>query len=135
VQEEISLNDYIGSNVLIRFVLVSDGFLEFDGFYFDDFNVSKILPGTNAISEPLEASAPTLMPNPASNYVLISCAPINSESMISVTDITGKIVLEIPCNAQQSTIRIETEDLNAGVYHVRIHQKGASSKPAKLVVY
>ncbi|MBL0341495.1 MAG: immune inhibitor A [Bacteroidetes bacterium] len=51
VKEEISLDDYLGTNVQLRFVLVSDGFQEYDGYYFDDLLVTKVLPGTNSIQE------------------------------------------------------------------------------------
>lgn len=39
VLEEISLNDYLGQTIDIRFILESDGGLRMDGFYFDDFSV------------------------------------------------------------------------------------------------
>jgi hypothetical protein len=135
VQEEISLDDYIGYNVIIRFQLVSDGFLEYDGFYFDDFSVSKILPGTNSIDENITIRTPLVMPNPASEYVLVSFEPTNQPGNLLVTDLTGKIVKGIPYDGQESTIRMQTSTLNAGVYSVRLIQKDGSSKPVKLVVY
>jgi hypothetical protein len=135
VQEEISLDDYIGYNVLIRFQLVSDGFLEYDGFYFDDFTVSKILPGTNSINENISIQSPLVMPNPASEYVLVSFEPNNQPGSVTVTDLTGKIVKEMPYGGQESTIHVQTSSLGAGVYSIRLLQKNGSSKPVKLVVY
>ncbi|MCH8318291.1 MAG: immune inhibitor A, partial [Bacteroidetes bacterium] len=45
VQEIMSLNDYLGQTISISFVLNSDGGLEKDGFYFDDFQVFISYPG------------------------------------------------------------------------------------------
>ncbi|MEL6864544.1 MAG: M14 family zinc carboxypeptidase, partial [Bacteroidota bacterium] len=39
VEEEIDLSEYIGTFIFLRFQLISDGFLEQDGFYFDDLEV------------------------------------------------------------------------------------------------
>ena len=136
VEEEISLDDYIGSNVLIRFVLSSDGFLEYDGFYFDDLTISKVLPGTNSIEEDGVASlAPILMPNPASGYAYVSFNTAQQNSTLEIADLTGKIIQNIGLKSGETSIRINTEQMTSGVYLVRVMQNGISSKPAKLVVY
>lgn len=136
VQEEVSLDDYIGYNVLIRFVLSSDGFQEYDGFYFDDLTISKVLPGTNSMEEyPLSNITPVLMPNPAQGYTYVSFDLIQNFAQLQIFDLTGKVVREIPIPAGMNTVRIETDQLNHGIYLVRINHNGQSSQPAKLVVY
>ena len=40
VLEEISLSDYLGQTIQVRFQMESDGGVTQDGFYFDDFQVS-----------------------------------------------------------------------------------------------
>ena len=40
-QEQFSLADYIGDNVMLRFRMISDNSLNTDGFYFDDIEVSE----------------------------------------------------------------------------------------------
>lgn len=40
MREEISLSDYIGQTIQVRFILESDGGVTDDGFYFDDFSVN-----------------------------------------------------------------------------------------------
>ena len=42
VQEDISLDSYIGSNVLIRFNLISDDVLNRDGLYLDDIAIETV---------------------------------------------------------------------------------------------
>ena len=45
VLEEINLSDYLGQSINVRFQLESDGGLNQDGFYFDDFSVYYIENG------------------------------------------------------------------------------------------
>ncbi|MFT4660862.1 MAG: carboxypeptidase T [Patiriisocius sp.] len=42
VQEFISLSDYVGQTIQVRFQLVTDGFVTADGFYFDDVEISTL---------------------------------------------------------------------------------------------
>ncbi|MFM8951091.1 MAG: M14 family zinc carboxypeptidase, partial [Bacteroidota bacterium] len=136
VQEEISLDDYIGYNVLVRFVLASDGFLEYDGFYFDDLSITKVLPGTNSIQElGMELNTPSLMPNPASTYSYATFTPQVNESSLEISDMTGRIVMTQPIQDGMTSMRIETSNWKSGVYFVRLKNQNSQSKPAKLVVY
>lgn len=40
VKEAINLKDFIGKKIKVRFVLKSDNYTNYDGFYFDDFKVN-----------------------------------------------------------------------------------------------
>ena len=40
VKEEINLSDYLGSSILVRFKIISDQYVQEDGFYFDDFQIN-----------------------------------------------------------------------------------------------
>ncbi|HON19217.1 MAG TPA: M14 family zinc carboxypeptidase [Salinivirgaceae bacterium] len=42
VLERISLNNFLGKSIKVRFRLVSDGSIAYDGFYFDNFSVKKL---------------------------------------------------------------------------------------------
>ena len=48
VLEEINLSDYLGQTINVRFQLESDGGLNQDGFYFDDFSVYYVENGPAA---------------------------------------------------------------------------------------
>lgn len=56
VFEEISLSDYLGQTIRVRFVMEADGGVTEDGFYFDDFSIAYN-----------DASAPTV---PTANFTL-----------------------------------------------------------------
>ena len=51
VLEEVSLNDYLGETILIKFLFFSDGFVRADGFYFDDLNVVSYQSNTTSTEE------------------------------------------------------------------------------------
>ncbi|HPW67129.1 MAG TPA: M14 family zinc carboxypeptidase [Salinivirgaceae bacterium] len=42
VKEYISLEEYLGKTIYLRFILVSDDLVSLDGFYFDDFKLMKM---------------------------------------------------------------------------------------------
>ena len=58
VLEEISLSDYLGETIKVRFRLQSDGGVREDGFYFDDFKMFY--------SEPPQGTAPIASFTPSS---------------------------------------------------------------------
>jgi len=41
IKENINLKDFIGKKINIRFILKSDDYTNYDGFYFDDFKVNE----------------------------------------------------------------------------------------------
>lgn len=41
VNETVSLNQFLGQSVKLRFKLIADSYIEKDGFYFDDFTVNR----------------------------------------------------------------------------------------------
>jgi len=134
VKEEISLDDYIGGNVNIRFVLGSDWGQEYDGFYFDDVTITTVLPGTNSIPESTDISITSVMPNPASEYVFVNFNNRVSNAKINIYDTLGKLVLQQNVSSESASIKIQTASLKSGVYFVRLENKGISSTPAKLVI-
>jgi len=130
VQEQISLTDYLGSTVLMRFVFGSDGALSYDGFYFDDFMVSvNYVGGLND-----ETLIPlSLAPNP-SNEAFILSAPYLLEGSVIVLDQTGKVVLKQAIPNGQKQVSVSTRNIPAGVYYVTTDAVKTNSRPAKLVV-
>lgn len=76
VKEEIDLSDYLGSSVLVRFKIVSDQYVEEDGFYFDDFQV-------NIITGCLANSYSTISPSACQTYTSPSGVIYNSSGTYS----------------------------------------------------
>ncbi|MHA7057622.1 M14 family zinc carboxypeptidase [Aquimarina sp. M1] len=71
VLEEISLSDYIGETIKIRFQFASDGNNEEDGFFFDDLKVNTINQNILNVQDN-EFSKFIVFPNPAKDILQIS---------------------------------------------------------------
>jgi bacillopeptidase F (M6 metalloprotease family) len=133
VKEEITLDDYVGGNVNIRFVLASDGFQEYDGFYFDDITITTILPGTNSIDETAEGSILSVTPNPATDYIYVNIQNSSANGKIKVYDTLGKIVYQQNINGSAASVKIPVNDLKQGVYFIRLENNAGNSAPVKMV--
>jgi carboxypeptidase T len=135
VKEEIDLADYLGSNILIRFQLVSDGFQEYDGFYFDDVLVTKVLPGTNSVEENLQSQATiSIQPNPASTYTFVNLNPRNTNSTLVVYDAIGREVVKTKIASGTASFRLETSNLSPGIYVIRIADETGLGSPVKMII-
>ncbi|PHI18357.1 hypothetical protein CEQ90_18445 [Lewinellaceae bacterium SD302] len=139
VKESISLDDYLGQSVLFRFYFYSDGAVEEDGFYFDDFEVLG-LPIVSSISE-----------NDARGLIINSVAPNPFTEMINVAltldrpastlelklvDPLGRTVLNQPLGAKTDGIQrveLRTEKLANGIYFLQVFQDGELAAVRKVV--
>jgi bacillopeptidase F (M6 metalloprotease family) len=116
VFEEMSLNDFIGGNLLIRFSIITDPFLELDGFYFDDLKIEYVTANTG---EQAFSNTPFISPahpNPASDFSFINYSGLKEGSSISVFNSLGEKVIEKKINAKNGTVRLDVGDLASGVY-------------------
>jgi hypothetical protein len=57
VKEEIDLSDYLGSSILVRFQIVSDGGVREEGFFFDDFEINIMTGCLNNTTSSITESA------------------------------------------------------------------------------
>lgn len=131
VLEEISLSDYIGETIHVRFQLESDGGAREDGFYFDDFKVLYTIDDAGLNEFSFEAKA---FPNPANDELTISTSmPINSGE-IQVLDQNGKIVLRKRITEVSNAFVIKTTQLSNGIYSVYVTGENNFALPVKVVV-
>jgi len=116
VKEEMSLNNYIGQTILIRFRLKSDGYVNADGFYFDDLAVNaigsasgyKIVPSFNTVS---------IYPNPANTRLTIESSLLNANYNIYNT--VGQQVASGTTN--QTKTELDIQNLPEGIYYLKVH--------------
>lgn len=138
VKEEMSLDNFVGQNIYIRFRLLSDWGLEYDGFYFDDLEITKILPGGVGIIEVLQNNlvAYACMPNPANDYTVINynLTKSNNDAVLLFTDATGRTVKNITLNKNQSSIKIDLQNMETGIYFYRVFSDDSRSVVRKLIV-
>jgi hypothetical protein len=121
VQEEISLNGWLGKEVKFRFRLVSDWWVNADGFYFDDFIVEAIIDTTTNLHEDrlLKLKA---FPNPAVD--MISFTGIEGNNLnIKIFNSNGSIVLYEVFSHQA----VDISTLPNGIYHCIITDEKVSA--------
>ncbi|HKC66616.1 MAG TPA: M14 family zinc carboxypeptidase, partial [Bacteroidia bacterium] len=123
LKETIDLSAYLGQNIKLRFNLVSDGGVDYDGLYFDDISVQKITASSNAINQIAGQTAQiSLYPNPNNGSFILNFNPVSSESYkITVYNILGEEIYSTEQNnAEKSLPEINLTNAANGTYFVHI---------------
>ena len=135
VRETVSLNDYVGQNIKIRFRLVSDGFVEFDGFYFDDISIETLSPNTGVATTPLSIFISQVYPNPAKEKATLNFHLANAGDQFVVYNSFGQLMMEKEITSSSGTIEFSTSDFSTGMYTYCILMSGGGrSKVEKFMV-
>jgi hypothetical protein len=119
VLEEVSLSDYIGEMVMIRFELRSDGGVTGDGFYVDALSADIIRRTPVGTDEPLTAQV-SVGPNPLTDLLEVKTELSNYELML--TNSLGQVVLR--SEGLNGFTRVKTGSLPAGSYQLTIVADG-----------
>ena len=115
LHEIIDLSGYLGQNIKLRFHLVSDGGTNYDGLYFDDINVQKIVSAQNSISQISNLNTSiSVYPNPNNGNFIIDT---KTEVHCIMYDVNGVEVLNQKVTGKTN---IETYNLSSGVYNLSI---------------
>jgi hypothetical protein len=137
VREAISLNPYMGKNIKLRFKLKADYGKQFDGFYYDDFNIS-IIPITTGVPDANNSMAflGNPYPNPATNRVEISylLPAIAAKAELQLLTPAGIIVSRTILGQQSGNSGIDIGSLAPGIYFARMVSAGIQSPVRKLIV-
>ena len=132
VQEEIDLIDFIGDVIEVRFRLVSDNYVNEDGFYFDDFEIIAVTDQEDGITEN-SIDVGLAMPNPAIDYTYIPYN-IQEEGMLHILDMSGKEVMSVQLNPGRKKVRLNTSNLAHGVYVYNVETSGRLSSSQRFAV-
>ncbi len=111
IQESISLNDYAGKVIKMRFLFSTDSAVNEDGFYFDDFKIG-VLENTVLKNDRKTIPAFNFYPNPASKYLIVNC--LRAHFDIQIFNLQGQLVLEQK-NAVDNQ-KIDISYLSSGLY-------------------
>jgi hypothetical protein len=117
-----------GNEIIFRFRAINDNasnlFID-NIFIYDAVSPASIKPIYNQTFN--------VYPNPADEFVEISFDALKSEGAVWLFDITGKEVLHKVVDEKQTLTRIQTSNLNAGIYLIALDSDfGRSVK--KLVI-
>lgn len=139
VAEKMSLSDFVGQAVVnIKIRLVSDVWVNEDGFYFDDFKVTVLNPlssGLNQISD--NTFLGQNQPNPASLKVYIPLeipAGMNEKLSLRITNVLGQNMLNKTISSDSKGVEVEIENWEDGVYFYQLVGDKYQSAVLKMVV-
>ena len=133
VLEEISLSDYLGDVIRVRFIMEADGGVREDGFYFDDFQVS-FNQDTSSSSLNEYAFDVRTIPNPANHQAYVSLSKMVADGAMKIYNQSGQLIYEESITEQTNKLTVNTAAFAQGVYLVFVEEKGVAVKPVKLVV-
>lgn len=123
-QEHICLNQFLGQQINLAFVLRSDMGTTLDGFYFDDLQVRKVVPSGVGLNESLNGYAVSVFPNPANDKLFVSGLNSGKNYQADIFDVAGKNVLSISNDDLTGSQSINIQPLATGSYSIRISEKG-----------
>ncbi|PCJ66293.1 MAG: hypothetical protein COA58_05830 [Bacteroidetes bacterium] len=125
-RNEIDVTPYNdNTNLFIRFDVISQSG---NSVFLDDINIGDFALSVPSYENDFELS---IIPNPAQNFVQVKMAKNVNDAIVSIVDITGRLLLQQ--NLDPSNQSINTTDLTNGVYTVVVtSQDGEWSK--KLII-
>lgn len=129
VQEQLDLNDYIGQRIKLRFRMVSDQFVEYDGYYIDDLQFEILLDENSTVpldtgfvsrdsisglTTAKEGDEISVFPNPAGDQITIT--NLTSEQIeVSVFNSLGAPVYS---TSMSGRLNMNTSEWPAGIYYL-----------------
>ncbi|MFK7809028.1 MAG: M14 family zinc carboxypeptidase [Saprospiraceae bacterium] len=135
VYEEMDISEYIGEEILIRFLMKSDdSFFTGDGFYFDDLTVSTFDEVVSSSTFDIEDfSFSQNHPNPARDYTVIDLIE-SVDGSLHVYNMLGEEIQVRQISNGEEAVVLNTADWAAGFYSYRLLVDGVWSKARKMVV-
>ena len=129
VQEAVDLSLYLGQKINIRFHLVSDAFVNYDGFYFDDLTVLGNLSNATSVPKVSDENGWQLFPNPASDRVSVRPVELNGEQVTIYNSLGALINKTIISDSE-----LDISTLEPCIYFVSIHKEGDLPALKKLII-
>lgn len=121
VLENVDLSAYIGQHIQLRFLLVTDGFVFKDGFYFDNFKVITIKEGTTATQQP-SLTGVKVYPNPAGSFFTIDLPSLDKPSVRIINSMGQPVHSTLLQPA--SVNRVDVSTWHPGLYHYQVLSGG-----------
>jgi bacillopeptidase F (M6 metalloprotease family) len=139
VKEEISLVDFVGKQIKIRFVLVSDQYVTGDGFFWDDMTVSVIDVATGIDDRNNKPSDDriSVYPNPAKGSVIMKFNDDHipaGASTVKFYNSLGKVVCAKDLESGKTELRLDISSWTPGIYFWTVNFDQTIFKSGKLVV-
>ena len=121
VLEEMDMSEYLGQQIQVRFQLRSDGNTQFDGFYFDDFQVFFDEEDDSSI-DALDGFSIHVYPNPAQDFVQILCSSPMTGA-VRVVDAFGREIATTTSTSTNQHFTVSTKNFANGVYYLLVENQ------------
>ncbi|MEK6615947.1 MAG: T9SS type A sorting domain-containing protein [Bacteroidota bacterium] len=130
VREEIDLDNYVNQNILLRFLLLSDNWIEHDGFFFDDLKVEKIL-AANSVNEIGNEIQFSVSPNPTDGKFQVAIGNLQF-AKIQIMDVLGNIIMSSVIGHQSSVV--DLSGTPRGIYFVKVLDTNGNFGVKKIII-
>ena len=143
VREEIDLTPFLTPNVeneiRLRFLFYSDGFVERDGFYFDDAEIVVVqdLEPTTSVADFARADLELrAVPNPARGFFTVEIPADRFGELdrpaVRLVDVTGRTVRTTLLRG--TTQRVDLTGVPGGLYFYQLLENGVPTSAARRLV-
>lgn len=132
VFEEISLSDYLGQSLKMRFVFESDGGVNADGFYFDDFQVAFQNDQTGIAENAINQGR--VIPNPAKQTATVYIDQPVSKGTLKVIGGNGQMIDQRSIEYASNQFTFDVQNWATGIYYIQLETSNEIIQPIKLVV-
>lgn len=134
VNEEISLDDFIGNYIKIKFEFHSDQTHNFNGIYLDDIYVLSF-KDESGIGELTKENDFFAYPNPSDGRISLNI-PQNCEKNITIRidDICGKTIFYKDVENKEKIFEIDASKFANGCYFVKLISGNSISKVQKITI-
>lgn len=138
VKEEINLEQFLGEEIKIRFVLKSDSYVVGDGYYWDDMTVTVVdlATGLDAGKPAIPADAVSVQPNPATARVsLVYDLPsLKDAGQLMIYNSGGIEVFNTRLTEASGVLTLDISSWKPGLYFYAIQTAQAVVTSGKLLV-
>ena len=124
VQEEMNLSSYLGQKINIRFTLVSDGAVNYSGFYIDNMNAVTVQDSADSVglgTGNVAGTVPsiTTYPNPAHDKLNIAVTGYSFAHPLQAAlyDCLGRKVMNV--SLYNRVVTIDVQSLAPGIYYLK----------------
>lgn len=134
VKEDISLDDYVGMKIMIRYRLESDNWGEYDGFYADDIVIEVLDTSGTGIHEDENSNfIGQNIPNPAGEQTFIPLTT-TTDGVLEIYSQVGALVISQQVTAGTNGIHLNSASMAEGIYTYRFVSAGVATETRMMVV-
>jgi hypothetical protein len=132
VKEDINLNAYTGKNIQLKWLMASDGFVEYDGIYVDDIRVEKIVASGVGYHN-LQSGSFAVYPNPAHDHITIEI-PLSENGTITLRNAFGQTIKKASFSSKTNQVKMNVSDLAAGMYFLELQFEQGYKTNGKIMI-